>query len=56
MNEITKEELQNINGGAIGFATGMFIVGGIIFLIGVIDGFVRPLKCNKWKEKSIWNY
>ena len=45
---LTKQELKNINGGEITFATGCLIVGGIVFLIGVIDGYLRPLSCKKW--------
>lgn len=42
--ELSKKELNNISGGGI---TGYFIFGGIFaFLIGFIDGFTRPLKCN----------
>lgn len=41
---LDKEELEQINGG--GFGLGLLIGAGIVFLIGVIDGYVRPLKCN----------
>jgi bacteriocin-like protein len=47
MNLLSNEELKNISGGGITLITGMLITSGIIFLIGVIDGFVRPLKCNR---------
>lgn len=40
-------ELKKINGGAISFTTGGLIVAGVVFLIGVIDGFVRPYACHK---------
>lgn len=43
---LEKSELININGGGISFGLGAAIVGGIIFIVGVIDGYVRPLKCN----------
>ncbi len=46
MYNLTKEELHNIRGGAISFGTGLLIAAGVIFLIGVIDGYIRPLKCN----------
>ncbi|MGE5456201.1 MAG: class IIb bacteriocin, lactobin A/cerein 7B family [Ignavibacteriales bacterium] len=45
MNELSKNELQQITGGGIGI--GLMICAGIVFIIGVIDGYVRPLKCNK---------
>lgn len=44
MQEISKQELHKIKGG--GFGLGLAIIAGVIFIIGVIDGFVRPLKCN----------
>lgn len=37
-------ELKQIEGGGWGLA--LLIGAGIVFLIGVIDGYVRPLKCN----------
>ncbi len=46
MNELTKQELLKVSGGGISFGVGCCIVGVVIFLIGVIDGYVRPLKCN----------
>ncbi len=46
MYTLTKEELCNIKGGAVSLGTGLIIAAGIIFIIGVIDGYVRPLKCN----------
>jgi len=44
MKELTKNELKNINGGGIG--VGLLIGAGVVFIIGVIDGFVRPLACR----------
>lgn len=46
MDEIEKKDLKTIKGGAMSIWGGIGIVSGIVFLIGVIDGFVRPLKCN----------
>lgn len=47
MKELKEKELNNITGG-IGVVGKFMIAGGIIaFLIGIIDGFTRPLKCNK---------
>lgn len=46
MNELKKSELMKVNGGGFGLGLG-FLVGGLAtFIIGVIDGYVRPLKCN----------
>lgn len=43
---LTEQELYNINAGAAKWTTGL-VVGAIIsFLVGIIDGFLRPLGCN----------
>lgn len=44
MKELSVNEMHEVKGG--GATIGFAIVAGITFLIGVIDGFVRPLKCN----------
>ena len=46
MELIKNEELKKIDGGGISAWTALGIGAGIVFLVGVIDGFVRPLKCN----------
>ena len=45
MKELSQKELCDINGGSH-LALGLGIIAGITFIIGVIDGYVRPLKCN----------
>lgn len=41
--ELKNEELQEVVGGGIGK---WVAIGGLItFLVGVIDGFLRPFKC-----------
>ncbi len=45
--ELTNKELNNVVGG-ISIAGKFMIIGGIIsFIIGIIDGFTRPIKCNR---------
>lgn len=44
MEMISNNELKQINGG--GFGLGILIGGLVTFVIGVIDGYVRPLKCR----------
>lgn len=46
MVELQKKQLLEIKGGAskLGIAAG--IIAGVIFVIGVIDGYIRPLRCN----------
>lgn len=46
IKEISKDELQKINGGGLSLLGVAGIVAGAVFLIGVIDGYVRPKKCN----------
>ena len=46
MKEISKEELQEMNGGGLSLLGVAGIVAGVVFIIGVIDGYVNPKKCN----------
>ena len=45
MKEIKEEELSKIEGG-ISVWVALGIGALVVFSIGVIDGFNRPLKCN----------
>lgn len=46
MNKLTNNELKTINGGAV--STGFWIIlGGVgLLLLGILDGYRNPLKCN----------
>ncbi len=44
MEKLKAQELKQISGGGLGLA--LFIGACVIFAIGVIDGYMRPLKCN----------
>lgn len=46
MKNLSNEELMNVSGG--GFNIGIFaaIAAGVTFIISIIDGIVRPIKCN----------
>ena len=46
MKHLEKEELMNISGGGYKWGLGALIAGGVTFIIGLIDGLLRPLKCN----------
>lgn len=46
MNNLEEKELKSINGGAISFGASLLIGGIVTFIIGIIDGFVRPLRCR----------
>lgn len=46
MKKIEKENLKNVYGGGFSFSLAALIGAGITFIIGVIDGYVRPLACR----------
>lgn len=46
MEKLKNNDLKKINGGGVSATVGILIGAGIVFLIGLIDGYVRPLKCN----------
>lgn len=46
MNNITDNELKKIDGGGVNVGAIFGIAAGVTFLIGIIDGLFRPLKCN----------
>lgn len=46
MKVLNDEEMMNINGGGFNIGIAFGITAGITFLIGLIDGIIRPLKCN----------
>ncbi len=46
MEKLKNNDLKKINGGGVSATIGILIGAGIVFLIGLIDGYVRPLKCN----------
>lgn len=46
MHNLTNNELKQIKGGGISVGAVLLIAAGVVFVIGVIDGYVRPLSCN----------
>ena len=46
MKELKEQELKNINGGAFKIGIGLAIAAGVTFLIGLVNGYVRPLDCR----------
>lgn len=46
MKELSQKELQRIEGGSISVGTALGISGAIVFIIGIIDGYLRPFKCH----------
>ncbi len=47
MTILTNTELTAINGGGISLGALSLIGAGITLLIGIIDGFLRPLACRR---------
>lgn len=47
MREIEENELEKVRGGASSSWVGLGIGALVIFIIGVIDGYTRPLSCNE---------
>jgi lactobin A/cerein 7B family class IIb bacteriocin len=45
--KLTNKQLQDVKGGSVTLGVGLMIIAGIVFIIGVIDGYVRPLPCRK---------
>lgn len=45
MKQLTNEELLNVHAGAIK-TWAVVAIGVFIFAAGVIDGYLRPLKCR----------
>lgn len=45
MKELDNVKLHDITGGNK-LAVGLLIAAGVTFIIGVIDGYIRPLRCN----------
>ncbi len=46
MRELTKNEMLNISGGEVSAGLIAAICAGISFIVGIIDGYVRPFKCK----------
>lgn len=45
MNKLSNKELEHVKGG-IGFFAVSSIISAVIFVVGVLDGIARPIKCN----------
>lgn len=46
MNKLTQEEMYEIKGGAVKWGLIAGIGAFASFIIGVIDGYTNPKKCN----------
>ena len=48
MKVLNITEQKNVKGGAFGIKLIMGIVSAGAFIIGLVDGFLRPLKCRNY--------
>lgn len=46
MKELSQKELKNISGGAVSWKFLAAVPLAISLIAGIIDGYLRPLKCN----------
>lgn len=46
MQELTKSEMQKINGGASAVLIGTVVTAIIAFVSGILNGYSNPKKCN----------
>jgi hypothetical protein len=46
MTLLNNIELNDIHGGGFGIGFFALIAGLVSFVVGIVDGYVRPLKCN----------
>ena len=44
--ELRKEEMYEVNGGAVSAGVIAGICAGIIYLVGVLSGYTNPNRCN----------
>lgn len=46
MTELTLDKLKEVKGGGFSIWVCAGIIAGVVFIAGVIDGYVRPLPCR----------
>lgn len=47
ITKLTDNELKKVEGGGLKVGAALAIAAGVIFLIGVFDGYTRPLACHE---------
>ena len=47
MNKISNNKLKEIKGGGINLGLAAGISATLSFIIGIIDGWINPIKCNR---------
>ena len=51
MKEVEEKELEKVEGGISVWAA-IGIGAAIVFAIGAVDGYIRPLKCNMAAKRA----
>jgi len=46
MKKINDNELEQINGGGFSWGIAAGVVAAITFIVGIIEGYTNPIKCN----------
>lgn len=46
MKKVDDLQLEQIQGGAFSWGIAAGIVAAITFIVGVVDGYINPIKCN----------
>ncbi len=44
--KLSNEDLLKVEGGGISFGVGLAIVSGLIFIGGLVSGYMNPKSCN----------
>ena len=46
MYSLTNSEMYSVEGGAAKWGVVALISGAIVLIVGILDGFTNPAKCN----------
>ena len=46
MKKIHDKELEQVEGGGFSWGIAAGVIAAITFIVGVVDGYVNPIKCN----------
>lgn len=46
MNKVNEKDLEKIQGGGFSWGIAAGIIAAVTFIVGVVDGYVNPIKCN----------
>ena len=46
MKKLDNKKLEEVKGGGFGFWSIVGTISAVVFIVGILDGIARPLKCN----------